>query len=55
MELWNCGIKKSPDKKDLLAIPGKLSFRRGQIVELKLSTLHPLAKPVLKGLAELFT
>jgi Transposase DDE domain group 1 len=40
---------------DLLAIPGKITFREGQMVELKLNTLHPLAKPVLAGLARLFT
>jgi hypothetical protein len=40
---------------DLLAIPGKITFREGQMVELKLNTLHPLAKPVLAGLTRLFT
>lgn len=40
---------------DLLTIPGKITFRRGQMVTLELNTLHPLAQPVLKGLAELFT
>jgi hypothetical protein len=39
---------------DLLAIPGKVSFREGQMVELKLNTLHPLATPVLEGLSRLF-
>jgi hypothetical protein len=38
-----------------LAIPGKITFREGHMVELKLNTLHPLAKPVLAGLARLFT
>ena len=40
---------------DLLTIPGKITFRRGQMVALQLNSLHPLAKPVLKGLAQLFT
>ena len=40
---------------DLWAIPGKMTCRRGQLVELQLHTLHPLAQPVLKGLAHLVT
>jgi hypothetical protein len=40
---------------DLLAIPGKMTFRRGQMVAWQLNTLHPLAQPVLKGRAQLFT
>jgi len=38
---------------EILPIPGKLSFNDDQLVKVRLQASHPLAKPVLEGLARL--
>lgn len=38
---------------EILPIPGKLSFNDDQLVKVRLQASHPLAKPVLEGLAHL--
>jgi hypothetical protein len=38
---------------EILPIPGKLSFNDDQLVNVRLQASHPLAKPVLEGLARL--
>ena len=38
---------------EILPIPGKLSFNDDQLVKVRLQANHPLAKPVLEGLARL--
>jgi hypothetical protein len=40
--------------KELLPIPGKVVIDAGRLVKLRLKTSHPLAKPMLVGLARLF-
>lgn len=40
--------------KDLLPIPGKVWFKEGQMVKLRLKDLHPHAKPMLSCVERLF-
>lgn len=38
---------------EILPLPGKLSFADGRLVKVRLQSTHPLAKPVLSGLARM--
>jgi hypothetical protein len=50
-ELGNVGIYFIVN--EILPIPGKLSFTDNQLVKVRLQASHPLAKPVLAGLARI--
>lgn len=52
-EIGNFGIYSIVNK--IMTIPGKLTFRDGELVKVRLQATHPLAKPVVSCLSRLLS
>jgi hypothetical protein len=52
-EIGNFGIYSIVNK--IMTIPGKLTFRDGELVKVRLQATHPLAKPVVSCLSRLWS